>query len=139
MADLNNLVAKLGRKVQPSDEFYKFSDLELQEEILDAMAYVDPELHVEDLTKEQELLVMYKARSSCYYTLASKHAENMRFRIENDEYHGNQPHNAYLNLAMQYEKMFEDMNGGGKIQVNTVTRTQTGTGRKAPYYVGDTP
>lgn len=139
MADLNLLVTRLGSRVQPSEDFYKFSDLELQEEIMEALAHLDPELTISELTKQEELMVMYKARSSCYYNLASKHAENMRFRIENDEYHGQQPHTAYLALAKKYEDMYNELAGGGRIHVNTVTRTQTGTGRKAPYYQGDTP
>lgn len=139
MADLTLLVGKLADKVQPKDDFYKFSDMELQDEILEAMVFVDPDLTIEELSKKQEIMVLYKARSSCYYSLASKHAENMRFRIENDEYHGNQPHTAYLTLARKYEQLFNELVGGASIQVNTVTRTQTGTGRKAPYYQGDTP
>lgn len=139
MEKLIELVVKLSKRVQPSDDFYSFSDVELQEEILDAMALLDPNLTPCTLTPQDELLIMYKARSSCYFILAAKHAENMRFRIENDEYHGDQPHRAYLALANRYEQMFDDLSGGGRIQVNTVTRTQTGTGRKAPYYQGDTP
>lgn len=139
MADVTLLAQKLGKKVQPSDDFYKFTEQDLQEEIIEAMMYLDPELTIEELNKTQELLVMYKARSSCYYTLASKHAENIRFSVENDEYHANQPYNAYLTLAKQYEDLFNQLAGGVSIQVNTVTRTQTGTGRKAPYYQGDTP
>lgn len=139
MADLNLLVNKLSKRVQPNDDFYKFSDLELQEEILDALVHLDPDLTIETLTKQDELMLLYKARSSCYYFLAGKHAENMRFRIENDEYHGNQPHTAYLTMAKQYEALYDELAGGGRIHVNTVTRTQTGTGRKAPYYEGDTP
>ena len=42
-----------------------------------------------------------------------------------------------MNLGAKYEKLFEEQGGG--IEVNTVTRTQTGTGRKAGYYPGDTP
>jgi hypothetical protein len=136
MADINAMVSKLERKVQPTDDFYKFSPEALKDEIEEALIHYDSGLSIEVLNKEQELMVMYKAMSSCYYLLASKHAENMRFRIENDEYHGDQPHRAYLALAEKYEKLYESNSG---ISVHTVTRTQTGTGRKAPYYVGDTP
>ena len=139
MADLSRLVEKLGKRVQPSDDFYKFTDLELQDEILEAMVHLDPELTLDTLTKQDELMIMYKARSSCYYSLAGKHAENIRFRIENDEYHSNQAYASYLAMAKQYENLYNEMAGGGRIHVNTVTRTQTGTGRKAPYYEGDTP
>ena len=139
MADLAVLVARLSSQVQPSDDFYKFSEVEIKEEIMEAITHLDPELTIDTLTKVEELMVLYKARSSCYYTLASKHAENMRFRIENDEYHGNQPHTAYLALAQKYGAMYDELAGGGRIHVNTVTRTQTGTGRKAPYYQGDKP
>lgn len=136
MADLIVMAEKLGRKVQPADDFYKFSPQDLQEEILDAIAFIDPELTPEKLDKQQDLLVMYKARSSCYYALAVKHAENMRFRIENDEYHGQHVYSQYMSLAQKYEDLFNENIG---IQVNTVTRTQTGTGRKAGYYPGDMP
>lgn len=134
--DLTSLADKLGKKVQPKDEFYQFSPDELADEIMEAIVYIDPELTPETLSKNQEILVMYKARSSCYYGLASKHAENMRFRIENDEYHGQQPYDNYMRLAQKYESLFEASN---TIQVSTVTRTQTGTGRKAGFYPGDMP
>lgn len=136
MADLITLAEKLGRKVQPSDDFYKFSDIDLQDEIKEAIIHVDPDLIPEKLNKQQEMLVMYKARSSCYFALAVKHAENMRFRIENDEYNGQHVYNHYMSLGQKYEDLFNENVG---IQVNTVTRTQTGTGRKAGYYPGDTP
>lgn len=139
MADVILLAGQLGRKVQPADDFYKFTELELIDEINEALIYLDPELNIEDLTKRQEILVLYKAMSSCYYGLATKHAENIRFRIENDEYHGQDPYNAYMALGKKYEDIFDRLVGGGEIQVNTVTRTQTGTGLKAPYYWGDTP
>ena len=134
---LDKLVSKLGRKIQPADEFYRFSDEELQDEIEDAFTYAYPEIEdIETLSKEEQLQVLTKAISSCYYVLAGKHAENIRFRIENDEYHGDQANTAYRILAKQYENAF---NENKSIMVNTVTRTQTGTGLKAPYGYGDTP
>jgi hypothetical protein len=134
MADINELVSKLDRRVQPNDEFYKFTSEDLLGEIEDTISLLD--LTVETLTAKQEVLVLYKARSSCYYTLASKYAENMRFRVENDEYHGQHPYEHYMALAKRYEDLF---NENLSIEVNTVTRTQTGTGLKAPYYAGDKP
>lgn len=134
MADINGLVEKLARRVQPNDDFYKFTSDELLDEIEDALSIL--ELTVDVITPKQEVLVLYKARSSCYYSLASKHAENMRFRVENDEYHGQHPYEHYMALAKRYEDLFNDSKD---IEVNTVTRTQTGTGLKAPYYSGDRP
>lgn len=136
MADLTVLTGKLGRKVQPDDAFYKFTDEDLADEIMEALVYLDPELTLADLTAHQEMLVMYKARSSCYYALAGKHAENIRFRIENDEYFGNMAYDQYMKMAATYENLFKENAG---IQVNTMTRRQTGTGRMAPYEPGDRP
>lgn len=139
MADVQLLAQRLGRKVQPADDFYKFTDLELVDEIYEAIICLDPDLDIEEMTKRQEVLVIYKAMSSCYYGLATKHAENVSFRIENDEYHTQDPYTAYMALGKKYEDLFDQLVGGGEIHVNTLTRTQTGTGRKAPYYMGDTP
>lgn len=136
MTRLETMVEKLGRKVQPADDFYKFSPIDLEDEILEAMVFIDPGFTVEGLTPLQEMLVMYKARSSCYYTLAGKHAENIRFRIENDEYFSQQAYEHYMGLGARYESMFKE---NVSIQVNTATRRQTGTGLKAPYDLGDTP
>lgn len=138
MATISDLATKLGSKVQPSDTFYQFSTTDLQDEITDALLYMDldPDTDVATLTKLQETLVILKARSSCYYALAGKHAENMRFRLEKDEFFGNMPVDQYTKLGDKYEQRFQDMRG---IQVHTVTRTQTGTGLKAPYYAGDKP
>jgi hypothetical protein len=135
MADLSNLVGRLSR-VQPSEEFYKFTDMQLRDEILDALTVYKPEYTIEELPREEEHLVLWKAMSSCYFLLAGKHAENFRFKVQNDEYHGQQVGPQYVALAEKYEKMYNENRG---IDVNTVTRRQTGTGLKAPYYSGDTP
>lgn len=135
MADLSNLVKRVSR-VQPSDDFYKFTDAQFQDEILEALVVYNPNYTVADLPKEEEHLVIWKAMSSCYYILAGKHAENIRFKVQNDEYHGQQAMPSYLRLAEKYESMYNENRG---IDVNTVTRRQTGTGLKASYYSGDTP
>lgn len=135
MADLSILVKRLER-VQPSDDFYKFTSSQLQQEIEEALMVYKPDYTIETLPKAEEHLVIWKAMSSCYYILAGKHAENIRFKIQNDEYHGQQATPNYLRLAEKYEQLFNENRG---IDVNTVTRRQTGTGLKAPYYSGDRP
>lgn len=136
MADIVLLVDRLQRRVQPSDESLQFSDTDFYQAIEDAVMEMTGQLSVEDVQPTDELPVLYQAMSSCYYTLASKTAENMRFKIQNDEYFGYQVHQQYLSLAEKFKGMAEESRG---IQVHTVTRTQTGTGRKAPYYLGDKP
>lgn len=135
-AVMERLINKLLRKVNFPDNDFQFEREELEDEIEEAMVLINPNLTLLTMTSHDELLVMYKSRSACYYTLASKHAEGMRFKVENDEYFGDQPFRAYLALAEKYKALFEENVG---IQVNTVTRTQTGTGLKAPYYLGDMP
>lgn len=136
MADLAYLVKRLSERIQPADDFYKFTNDQLQSELLEALVIYNPTYHIADLPKEEEHLVLWKAMSSCYYILATKHAENIRFKVQNDEYHGQQATPNYLKLAEKYDEMYNENRG---IDVNTVTRTQTGTGLKAPYYLGDTP
>lgn len=136
MADLALLTKRLEERVQPSDDFYKFTTSQLSDEIMEALTIYNPNYHIADLPKEEEHLVLWKAMSSCYYILAGKHAENIRFKIENDEYHGQQATPNYLALAQKYETLFNENRG---IDVNTVTRRQTGTGLKAPYEYGDKP
>jgi hypothetical protein len=136
MADLSKMVTRLGDKVQPSDDLYKFTPTQLEAEITEALLIYNSDYTIGTLPPGEEHLVMWKAMSSCYFILASKHAENIRFRVQNDEYHGQQATPNYLRLAEKYESLF---NENRSIQVNTVTRRQTGTGLKAPYYSGDTP
>ena len=141
MTVLGKLLSRM-QVVQPDDEHYKFSEEQLTAEIEDACTYAFPEIEdIETLTKVQQLQVLNKAKSSCYFILAGRHAENMRFRIENDEYHGDQVHANYLSLANKFQEAFENNLEEiiPEIEVNTVTRRQTGTNRKAPYYQGDTP
>lgn len=77
---------------------------------------------------------MWKAMSECYFILAGKHAENIRIRVEHDEYHGQYASGNYMKVGERYLKMYEENKG---VDVRTVTRTQTGTNRKAPPYFGD--
>jgi hypothetical protein len=136
MADLKALAEKLGNRVQPSEDIHQFTPAQLEDEIMEALMIYRPSYSIADLPKEEEHLVLWKAMSSCFYILAGKHAEQIRFKIQNDEYHGQHATSNFLSMADKYENMFNEYKG---IDVNTVTRRQTGTGQKAPHYNGDTP
>lgn len=134
MDNRQRLLEKLKRRVQPTEEEYQFLDEELEAILEESVIDLDPDLDLETLPKEKENLVMWKAMSECYFILAGKHAENIRIRVEHDEYHGQYASGNYMKVGERYLKMYEENKG---VDVRTVTRTQTGTNRKAPPYFGD--
>jgi hypothetical protein len=136
MASIDSLVQKLEKRVQPKEDDYKFSPDDLLVMLEDSLMEHNPEYDFDTLPKAEESLVFWLAMSQAYLILAGHHAENMRFKIENDEYHGNMPHLHYLEMAEQYRKRY---NENKAIQVTTVTRTHVGTGLKVGYNPGDTP
>lgn len=136
MTSLDSLVTKLDKRVQPKEDDYKFSPGDLQEILEDSLSEHNPEYGFDTLPKAEENLVLWLAMSQAYLILAGHQAENMRFKIENDEYHGNMPHLQYLEMAKRYQGKYDE---NKPIQVNTVTRTHVGTGLKVGYNPGDTP
>lgn len=135
MANLENLIRRI-EMAQPSEEAHKFSEEEMKLILEDAIMQHNVDYTVETLPKEEEHLVVWLTMSVLYYQLAGKTADNIRFRIQNDEYHGQSIPLNYFRMAQAYEKKY---NENRNIQVNTVTRRQVGTGLYAPYYPGDRP
>lgn len=132
MADIAVLAARLEKRV--SDATFPYSPEDYQDEILQvavSLGYDD----ILELPPKLEAVVVMMAQVNMYYTLAGKHAQNHRVRIEGDmEIHPQQVAENYLKLAVEFEKKAEAERGmvTDSIEVLDATRWRVSDNRTVP-------
>lgn len=122
--------------VQPKEPELQFTEEELEMFLEEAVLEHTSGASLENLPEEEEYLVAWLAMSNAYYQLAGRTADHIRFRVQNDEYHAQTVPLNYMRIAQAMEKKYKE---NKNIEVNTLTRRQTGTGLYSPYYPGDRP
>lgn len=132
MADVMLLAEKLERRV--SDAVYPYSPEDYEDEIKSAASTLGYE-DILELPSKLEVIVVMMAQVNMYYTLAGKHAQNHRVRIEGDmEIHPQQVAENYLKLALAFDKKVAEEQGKvtDSIEVLDATRWRVSDNRTVP-------